>query len=314
MKVRQKRVDGVVQGYHVKLKILKRCPACGSSNVRSRPDQPFTYYCFKCGKIFQDLGTWKDIKGKKSFPDENKPIIQLPVKQKHIVAFSGGKDSAAMLLRMIELGMPIDRILFCDTGMEFPALYKYVERMNEYTTKTIGVKIETLKPKTTWDDWFYGKISRGANMGKLRGWPLMAFHCWWSREAKFKLMDPICKGNIRYMGFAADEKKRVEAGHQNAGYVFPLADWGWTEHDALEYLKKRGWAEQYHLDFNRTGCYLCPKQKETSLRTLCKKYPEEWKKLMKYATDTQGSEFASHTFTPAITYAKLLKIQEEEQK
>lgn len=38
----------------------------------------------------------------------------------HIVSLSGGKDSTAMLLMMIERKMPIDLILFCDTGLEFP--------------------------------------------------------------------------------------------------------------------------------------------------------------------------------------------------
>jgi len=41
---------------------------------------------------------------------------------KHIVAFSGGKDSTAMLLRMIELKKPIDVILFADTGLEYPEM------------------------------------------------------------------------------------------------------------------------------------------------------------------------------------------------
>ena len=41
---------------------------------------------------------------------------------KHIVQLSGGKDSTAMLLMMLERGMPVDEILFCDTGVEFPAM------------------------------------------------------------------------------------------------------------------------------------------------------------------------------------------------
>lgn len=32
--------------------------------------------------------------------------------KKHIVCFSGGKDSTAMLLKMIENNMPIDDIIF----------------------------------------------------------------------------------------------------------------------------------------------------------------------------------------------------------
>ena len=44
----------------------------------------------------------------------------------HVVSFSGGKDSTAMLLHMPELGMPIDEVVTVDTGMEFPAMYRHI--------------------------------------------------------------------------------------------------------------------------------------------------------------------------------------------
>ena len=43
----------------------------------------------------------------------------------HAVSLSGGKDSTAMLLLMIERGMPIDIVLTADTGMEFPETVSY---------------------------------------------------------------------------------------------------------------------------------------------------------------------------------------------
>lgn len=45
----------------------------------------------------------------------------------HVVSFSGGKDSTAMLLWMLELGMTVDEIIFCDTGVEFPRQVKLFE-------------------------------------------------------------------------------------------------------------------------------------------------------------------------------------------
>ena len=43
-----------------------------------------------------------------------------------VVAFSGGKDSTAMLLRMLELddpiNYPVNRIVFCDTEL-FSSLF-----------------------------------------------------------------------------------------------------------------------------------------------------------------------------------------------
>ena len=41
---------------------------------------------------------------------------------KNVVQFSGGKDSTAMLLLLLERGVTVDEIIFCDTGMEFPEL------------------------------------------------------------------------------------------------------------------------------------------------------------------------------------------------
>ena len=40
----------------------------------------------------------------------------------HAVSLSGGKDSTAMLLMMLEKEMPIDCVLWADTGMEFPEM------------------------------------------------------------------------------------------------------------------------------------------------------------------------------------------------
>lgn len=230
----------------------------------------------------------------------------------HIISFSGGKDSSAMLLRMIELNMPIDRILFADTGKEFPKLYEFIKRMDRYTRREIGVPVETLTTHDHWDNWFYGEITRGERKGMKRGFPLMAFHCWWSREAKFKMLEPECAGNYRYIGFGFDETNRVNKSRGKPGYRFPLADWGWTEAKALEYLEWRGFAEQFHRDFGRTGCTCCPKQHEDSLRTLARKYPRQWKELMKYAKDCQHPSFASHKFNIQTSYNDLLRIEREE--
>ena len=38
------------------------------------------------------------------------------------VSLSGGKDSTALLLLMIERGLPIDIVISADIGMEFPEM------------------------------------------------------------------------------------------------------------------------------------------------------------------------------------------------
>ena len=57
----------------------------------------------------------------------------------NIVSFSGGKDSTAMLLMMLEKGIPIDDIVFCDTGMEFPEMYNHISKVEKYIKRKVTV-------------------------------------------------------------------------------------------------------------------------------------------------------------------------------
>ncbi|EOD00506.1 phosphoadenosine phosphosulfate reductase family protein [Caldisalinibacter kiritimatiensis] len=72
-------------------------------------------------------------------------------KVKHIVSFSGGKDSTCMLLKMIENNMQIDEIIFLDTGKEFESMYDHIKKVE----KDIGRKITRLKSKECFEYYLY---------------------------------------------------------------------------------------------------------------------------------------------------------------
>ena len=61
--------------------------------------------------------------------------------QYHAVSLSGGKDSTCMLLMMIEKQMPIDVVLFADTGMEFPEMYGHLEQLEKHLQRERGLSI-----------------------------------------------------------------------------------------------------------------------------------------------------------------------------
>ena len=207
---------------------------------------------------------------------------------KHIISFSGGKDSTAMLLRMIELNYPIDILIFADTTLEFPEMYDWIDKIESL----IKHKIVKVKCKHTFDDWFYGVPKRGkaGERGLIRGFPLTAYPCWWSRDGKVKPMEKeYGTGNTIYIGIALDEKKRADAKRYKKGdniYKFPLIDWSWTEKDCIKYLEQRGLNHPLNGKFKRTGCWLCPKQSKESLKNLYIHYPDLWKKLKKYEEDS----------------------------
>ena len=82
---------------------------------------------------------------------------------KHIVSFSGGKDSTAMLLRMVEENMQIDDIVFCDTGKEFPQMYEHIKKVEEYIKRPITI----IKSDKSFDYYmFEHEKTRGKNKGQ----------------------------------------------------------------------------------------------------------------------------------------------------
>ena len=48
---------------------------------------------------------------------------------KYVASVSFGKDSLAMLLRLIEENKPLDEVIFYDTGMEFECIYKMRDKI-----------------------------------------------------------------------------------------------------------------------------------------------------------------------------------------
>ena len=42
-----------------------------------------------------------------------------------------------MLLRLLEENRPVDMILFCDTGLEFPDMYAHLDKLEKYIGRPI---------------------------------------------------------------------------------------------------------------------------------------------------------------------------------
>ena len=218
--------------------------------------------------------------------------MKKPKPELHVVSLSGGKDSTAMLLRMLEEGMRVDIILFCDTGLEFPAMYEHLDKLE----RDIGRPITRIRSFHTFEYYLTQKeilVKHKKNAGQRNyrgyGWsgPL---NRWCTKELKTIPREKFLRqlqehyDIIEYVGLAADEGYRFEReNNQKPNCRHPLVDWGMTEADCLQYCYDCGytWGGLYK-QFSRVSCWCCPLQPLAELRILYKSYPELWAQLKEW--------------------------------
>ncbi len=200
---------------------------------------------------------------------------------KHIASLSGGQDSTAMVVRMLELKMPLDYIVFCDTGAEFDVMYEYLEKLDKYLQWKVNKSITYLTGKT-YEDIVkrpLGDRAKPERIGKPKGITRVIGSDDCTRDLKIVRIEKFCKtlndDCIHYNGYTYHEvlNNRGDAlENMKSNFRYPLYDWKWNEKDISEYLKKMSIYNPLYNHYTRTGCFLCPKQSEKSWFMLWKHY------------------------------------------
>lgn len=204
----------------------------------------------------------------------------------YVASLSGGKDSTAMVLRLMEENRPLDLILFCDTGLEFPQMYEHVRRL----TQSISVPVVWLKEDKGFEYYFlhHRPKRKNPNLTDKAGFSWAGpRNRWCTSVLKTRVINRYLSNLrkeheiVQYIGIAADEPKRVRE------FCYPLVEWGMTEKDCLEYCYERGydWGGLYEL-FRRVSCWCCPLQPLEELRVLRRHFPKLWEQLLEWESKT----------------------------
>lgn len=211
------------------------------------------------------------------------------MKQYVIVSFSGGKDSTAMLLRMFEIGEHIDEVIFCDTGKEFPSMYKHIENVKRFVEDN-GIKFTILKSEKSFDYYMFEHNPKRRNLQFLekKGFSWATFRVRWCTSI---LKTDVIKSYLKQLnkkydviqsvGIAFDEQYRLSRkNNKKQNHRHPLVEWGWTEQQCLQYCYDNGfnWDGLYEK-FSRVSCWCCPLQSLSDLRVLWRDFPELWEEL-----------------------------------
>ena len=86
----------------------------------------------------------------------------------YIACISGGKDSTAMLISIRKYNLPVDYILFADTGVEFDEVYKTIEDIDIWAKEHLSIGITKIKAK---HDFIYYLTKYKRKRGKFVGKP-----------------------------------------------------------------------------------------------------------------------------------------------
>jgi len=200
---------------------------------------------------------------------------------KQIVSLSGGKDSTAMLLMMLERGEQIDGIVFFDWGMEFPQMYEHLDKLENYIQRPI---IRLYPPHSFGYYMFEYPKQKGRTKGQRGyGWAQFRYIRWCTRiklDVIHKLVNPE---DIECIGYAYHERfSRAGNKHRWKSIPrYPLLEWGVVEQEALKYCYSKGfdWGGLYKI-FKRVSCWCCPLKPERELKALKDNFPDLWQRLL----------------------------------
>ncbi len=221
---------------------------------------------------------------------------------KYVASVSGGKCSTAMVLRMLEENMPLDEMVFFDSGWEFPIMKRALKKLKSLT----GLKLIVLKPDPSFEDILY-KIpvvrKKGPDKGKVyrhgHGWPVHNRR-WHDREM-VNVINRYCGHSIQYIGYPFERREKAKMKNRDTypllegGFDrkktfeevvdlkkkkntrYPLVEWGMDIDQCLSYCKKHGVDYgDFYKERDRAGMFCCPLQSMKSIRLLRKDFPDLW--------------------------------------
>ena len=194
---------------------------------------------------------------------------------------SFGKDSLAMLLRMLDENWELDKVLFFDTGMEFQVIYNIRDNVKKILVSK-GIQFHVLRPKVPFLYSMLEKDIVSKKNGSHKGYGWCGGVTRWGTTEKLKALDNV-ECDTMYVGIAKDEPKRLQR-LQGTNKFSPLDFWGMTEQDCLDYCRQKGfnWNEDgvdLYTILDRVSCWCCSNKNKKELINIKKHLPKYWKKI-----------------------------------
>jgi phosphoadenosine phosphosulfate reductase len=203
-----------------------------------------------------------------------------------VVSFSGGKDSLATLLLVLESGNKPE-LLFVNTDLELPETVKYTQDMAEHYGLTLNVEQAS---SSFWENLEFfgppGKDFRWCCKTNKLG-PA-------SKLIKSKYPDGVLSfiGQRSYESEPRSKKGPVWNNPWVPGQsaASPIQKWTALHVWLYIFLKKAPVNPWYEKGLDRIGCFMCPASNLSELEAISKGYPDydKWSSALKGYADKHG--------------------------
>jgi len=214
------------------------------------------------------------------------------------VAFSGGKDSIA-LLDVVQKALPHNcfKVLFGDTGMEFSDTYYIVEKTRKQCNM-LGIDFWTAKSKL---DTEYSWQEFGPPAQTLR-WCCSVHKTTPQILLLRKILNKPNFIGMAFTGIRADESASrneyhdISFGEKHKGQYScnPILEWGSAELFLYTYSNNLFFNEAYKKGNSRVGCLVCPMASLKNEYMKSKTYGNEIDKYFKLIKNCNGKDLESN--------------------
>lgn len=219
---------------------------------------------------------------------------------KHIAFLSFGKDSIAQIIKIKELGLPLDEVIYVDIRYtpeisgEHPLLAAWIPTAEKIIKEKFGITVKHLSAQYSFREYFYRKKQKGAHIGEIYGFPFQ-IESWCNSRLKLDVIrryeNSFNENITEYVGIAADEVDRMDALRLRQTDKIQkrsvLYENGINEADAFEICKPYNLVSPTYEITDRAGCWFCVKQKIYSVYRLWKDYPEYFNDLKTIEKDSR---------------------------
>ena len=229
--------------------------------------------------------------------------IQRESDSQYVVSYGGGVNSTALIVLLIKKDLPLDHVVFSDTGNEMPETYEYLSVMKRYLGgNSIPLKIVRVRSGESLSDRCLRRKVIPSQMWR-----------WCTRDMKVTPIHAFyrsLKSHVyQYMGIDYGEVHRMKSA--KADYVtnlYPLIDYRISRDGCINLIKEAELPVPV-----KSGCYMCPFNNMGRWAEIYEKHPDLYRHAIEI--EESGKHFGSQSLAPkGHTLRELEGVMRKKQK